>query len=371
MTPKFSAPVGNWAWVWNARNIFGGDPEKLMAHAAEMELTGIIVKCSDGEWNWMGRNKVAQLVALREKYGVGVAGWNYSVGDWVGTAVGFEGSDKHQCTIAEELALVKQAVDLGLDFYVVDAEMEWARRDDPIEHAVRYIKAMRDLLGTYPVGFSNAPRANLGFAGYPIDLMCEKGAFDFWVPQVYINEWDVPEQLDLWVRRSVGLVTDTAMPKNMNGLPVFPAFDTIDENGVDVEYAMIGDMTDYAIKYGCRGVNWWQWEAISENLWYEISDQSEKFSTAPQMLNLPYNDSTNPAAWHCSTTDIWVVEPAFLARYEKENGRGLELFGLPWQGMDVDANGRKFQVFERARFELEPDGSVSLGRVGAELYPKT
>ena len=66
--------------------------------------------------------------------------------------------------------------------------------------------------------------------------------------------------------------------------------------------------------------------------------------------------------------DCWVIEPAFLAEYRALGDRALRLFGLPIAGMGPDpASGRAVQYFQRARFELRPDGGVDFGLVGSEL----
>lgn len=364
-------PKGVWFWIWNLINSCDGDVDRIIATCQQFGITGVLLKTSDGEWDWSRRNKLTEMVEKCHAANIGIAAWNYSVGDWEGPAIGFEGGDYHRCTIAEELNLVEKAINAGIDFFVVDAEMEWARRQSPDDHAGRYIAEMRRRFGTFPIGFSNAPRANIGFAGYPITRMVQKGAFDFWMPQNYVNGWGVPEQLDLWTQRGAGLVTDTAMPPNMGGLPVYPAYDVLNKNGGSPDHGFFIEAAKCAIRYGMTGLSYWQWEATPPDVWAEVPDTTSIFAAqTPPLLPLPENDSANPAAWHCAKTDIWVVEKAFLDRYMKEGSNALELFGYPWRGMTVDGNGRKIQVFERARFELQPDGGVTLGRLGAEAYPK-
>lgn len=66
-------------------------------------------------------------------------------------------------------------------------------------------------------------------------------------------------------------------------------------------------------------------------------------------------------------TNLWVADDFF--RFWTENG-GVRIFGFPWRTeMPMKFNGTDYQVqyFERARFERAPDGTISLGRVGAEL----
>lgn len=57
----------------------------------------------------------------------------------------------------------------------------------------------------------------------------------------------------------------------------------------------------------------------------------------------------------------YTVEDSFLS-YWNEHG-GLRIFGLPITEVEVKGD-LKVQQFERARFELHPDGVVRLGHVG-------
>lgn len=87
----------------------------------------------------------------------------------------------------------------------------------------------------------------------------------------------------------------------------------------------------------------------------------------------PYDIDPDPNVWHCwlpdGSLDTWVIEPAYLAFWRNlraNNVDPLALLGLPISGMYLDDSGRKVQWFERARMEMEGDGRVSLGLVGAE-----
>lgn len=63
-----------------------------------------------------------------------------------------------------------------------------------------------------------------------------------------------------------------------------------------------------------------------------------------------------------------VPEP--FATYWKKNG-GLPVFGLPIGNFTIDSSkyppAQIYQFFERARLEVQPDGSITRGLVGAEL----
>jgi len=66
--------------------------------------------------------------------------------------------------------------------------------------------------------------------------------------------------------------------------------------------------------------------------------------------------------------EYWIVEP-ILSHY-RLNG-ALARYGWPLSGLytetEGEARGLAVQYFERARLEVQPDGTVTEGRLGAEL----
>jgi hypothetical protein len=75
-----------------------------------------------------------------------------------------------------------------------------------------------------------------------------------------------------------------------------------------------------------------------------------------------------PEVRHFDETNHDVADP-FLS-YWDDNG-GLPIFGYPETDQFLDTKtGLTMQYFERARMEVQPDGSIVLGRVGAEQIGK-
>jgi hypothetical protein len=108
---------------------------------------------------------------------------------------------------------------------------------------------------------------------------------------------------------------------------------------------------------------------------YDKQTARRRSMLAVKSVGLPENISTNPAAWHCAATNVWVVNPKFIDFYLRFGSDALMLFGLPISGeVGVQDDGiQTVQYFERARFEWHPDlagtpHEVQLGRVGAELH---
>lgn len=108
-------------------------------------------------------------------------------------------------------------------------------------------------------------------------------------------------------------------------------------------------------KHYCPGFSASEWESWIGQVAALVAGQA----TPPA----PAEEPGNPAAWHAVETDKWVLEP--LLSYWKANG-GLAEFGYPITGLFAEGE-LKVQYFERARLEVHPDGTITRGRVGAEL----
>lgn len=67
--------------------------------------------------------------------------------------------------------------------------------------------------------------------------------------------------------------------------------------------------------------------------------------------------------------EFWIIEPIYSAYVH--NG-GFARYGYPVSGMYTEsfgeASGLIVQYFERGRLEVQPDGAITEGRIGAELY---
>lgn len=349
-------PRGVWPMLWTYQQIIEDIPG-MVRRMLEVGATGVKVKVHDGEWSWLGHNQVREMVTACHAAGLGVIGWGYNVGNWQGPAIGFDGSDRHNCTIADEIARIGEAFAVGIDGYELDPEMEWARnaqRPDPAAHAREYLERLRSAFPSQTIGSCNIPRVGGGFPDYPLPEMIPY--VDYFAPQTYVVEWGIPELVDRWTKRAMGLLLDTGVPDRLGGVPVLPTYDLAQDDGTPAAPGFLVGAAQVAIGYGAAGIGLWSWDNC--RVWDQVAEASKQFAARPD-ARYPTNDAINPAVWHCAATDVWVVEPAFLKKWLEG---GLAQHGLPVRGQDGTT-----QFFERSRMELQPDGSVALGRVGAEL----
>jgi hypothetical protein len=145
---------------------------------------------------------------------------------------------------------------------------------------------------------------------------------------------------------------------NKRVFPIAPAW------APDFSAADLDSFGAWAAGRGYQGVA--TWEAGNANyLWQGVNLLFQHFGNPPaEVFALP-GQTGDPEAWHCDVTDKWVLGP--FKHYYEAHDDAVARFGYPVTGEFLDENGLHVQYFERARFERQADGSITLGRVGAEL----
>jgi hypothetical protein len=277
----------------------------------------------------------------------------------------------------EDEAIIQALRNRPAEIIMLNPESEWRGLSN--RYATEWVHSLRERLvhefGRAPkIGFSSVPT----WADFPYEGFSR--ACDLEHPQVYWRPHRADQVAASNRRAREGAVV----------VPILPACQAEDAGNDGMEWtdAALAELAQYCLT-GLRdlaGFSGWQSGATGPGgrarRDYAHKAMAAAYALLPELqltaatvgavgapLPLPFNDSPNPAVWHCSRTNVWVVEPAFLAKYQQFGDKALELFGLPVVGMVVNQqSGLREQYFERARFKLQKDGTVSLGLVGAELY---
>lgn len=162
---------GKGFFIWQIKNVEGGDPAAIAKKAAAAGLSHVLIKIADGNYpvniDQKTRVDLAPPVALALKArGIQVWGWHYVYGyDPVG----------------EARIAIKRIQQMGLHGYVIDAEGEYKQpgRDTA---AVRFMHELRGALPNFPIALSS-----FRFPSYHPQLPWK--AFldhcDYNMPQVY------------------------------------------------------------------------------------------------------------------------------------------------------------------------------------------
>ena len=240
---------GKWVWVWNWRRCEGGNPAPVAARLRSAGCAGALVKAFDGP-RWFDQGPAwREIAAALKTSGVAVGGWGYCYGN--------EPAGEAQRAI--ETAQYGQA-----DLLVLDVESEYKNRPQAAEELCRRI---RDALGPdYPLYFSSFAIARY-HRSFPFEIFRRycTGA----VPQVYWNafRWSVEQSL-AWTYEDYAAL----------GIPperVFPVGGLYREGTVIAPPAdEVREFVRRAAERGSRGVSFWSYEHMSEEMWQAVASTS-------------------------------------------------------------------------------------------------
>ena len=240
--------AGKWVWLWNWRRCDGGDSTRVFQRLRAAGCRGALVKAFDGP-RWFDQGRPWRDIAAELKAnGVpdAIGGWGYCYGN----------DPAGEAQRAIETAQYGQA-----DLLVLDVEAEFKGRPQAAEELCRRI---RDALGPdYPLYFSSFAIARY-HRSFPFEVFrryCDGAA-----PQVYWNafRWPVEQALSLTYEDYAAL-----------GLPperVFPAGGLYQEGTVRYPAPEeVRDSVRLAGARGSRGVSFWSYEHMSEEMWQAVA----------------------------------------------------------------------------------------------------
>jgi putative peptidoglycan binding protein len=236
-TPSGTAFDGNGMWIWYVSKSSGGDPNAIVAQAHQYGITTVFVKSSDGTSSWSQFSP--QLIAALKAGGLKVCAWQYVYGDQP----------------EAEAQLGAQAVSLGADCLVIDAESQYEGR---YAQAQRYMTTLRQAIGPdYPVGLTSFPYVDYHPA-LPYSVFLGPGAAQFDLPQVYWKE--IGDGLD-------AVVDHTYRFNRLYGRAIDPLGQLYDSPPDDE----VVRFRELAAADGSAGVSWWDWQEAQPDGWAAIS----------------------------------------------------------------------------------------------------
>lgn len=228
-------------YLWVIYRIEGGGegkppaPERVAERAAEMGLSHVLIKVADAQWNYnvhQGVDLVPPLVNELHKRGIQAWGWQYIYG--VNPA-------------AEAATAVQRVKGLGLDGFVVNAEVEFKQ---PGMDAVarQYMQTLRAGVGPTPIGFSSFRYPTL-HRPLPFQTFLEHS--DINMPQVYWVKANNPEQ-----QLARSLAEYEALGWTGHTIPTGTAYK---ERGWQPTLEQVQRFLDACVAQGLDGANFWEW----------------------------------------------------------------------------------------------------------------
>ncbi len=254
---------GKWIWVWNWPRCDGGDPARVAERLHAAGCRGALVKAFDGAY-WFDQSRAwREIAADLRSHGVAVGGWGYLYGrDPAGEA-----------QRAIETAQYGQA-----DLLVLDVETEFKGHPEAAEEVCRRI---REALGPdYPLYFSTfaIARYHRSFPYGAFQRYCTGTA-----PQVYWNafRWPLEQALGWTYEDYAGLSVPTES--------LFPVGGLYQEGFV--RYPEPDDVRRFiedAAARGSRGVSFWSYEHMSEEMWQAVASARIGEQEEAQMSSKEY-----------------------------------------------------------------------------------
>jgi len=244
---------GKGMFIWKLQDVEDGDPDAIAEAAVEAGLSFVVIKVADGIQYYRhitddGRDLLPSTIDALHIKGIQVWGWHYIYG-----------------VDPKEEALVGsyRVQDLGLDGYVIDAEVEFRQSGKEIA-ASTFMDTLLDTLPDVPVGLSSY-RFPSYHTLFPFEAFLEK--IDYMMPQLFWVQASNPEEQLL---RSISEFTQLA--PNVPLLPIGPAHV---ESGWQPKPNEILVFMKVAQESGVPAVSFWEWGTARENLpdvWSIIRD---------------------------------------------------------------------------------------------------
>jgi LysM repeat protein len=248
--------AGKWVWVWNWRRCDGGDPQRVADRLKSAGCLGALVKAFDAGY-WFDQGLSFRDICRRLKArGVAAGAWGYLYGE----------NRSGEAQRAIETAQYGEA-----DLLVLDVESEF--KGHP-EAAGEIVQRIREALGPdYPLYFSSFAIARY-HQSFPFEAF--RAGCTGTAPQVYWNAFRWPlEQALAWTYQDYQAMR---IPPSQ----VFPVGGLYQEGAV--RYPTPDEVRAFvrgAQVRGSRGVSFWSYEHMPEEMWQAVASAPLPVVEAP------------------------------------------------------------------------------------------
>lgn len=258
---------GKGIFTWQLPHCEGGDPGAIAARARAADLTHVLIKIADTVYEFgidrYNRDLNPPVVAALRGQGIDVWGWHYVKGD---------------DPVREAQVAVRRVQSLGLDGYVIDAEVEY-KQAGKANAARAFMEALRAGLPDTPIALSS-----FRFPSYhpelPWSAFLEK--CDYNMPQVY---WVQAHNSDAQLARSAQEFSRLTPSR-----PVVPTGSAYGENGWRATADDLQRFFQKAVELGLTAASAYSWDWAgapgNEDLWNAIAGFQWPAPPRPEIAEL-------------------------------------------------------------------------------------
>ena len=215
---------GKHIWIWELGQ--SGSPADVVACAVSLGLTGLLVKGWDGSSYW---SQIEAIVGPAHDAGLVIGAWGYSYGI---NPVG-------------EAAAAKRCLDAGVDWLIIDAEVQYEQNPDRASAILEVFKTFGVPLGYTSFGI---PSYHGKFPWQAFNDAC-----DVVLPQVYWGDF--------------GMAVEKALSLSLNdctklGKPIMPVGQIYGKVSTD-DIVRFAELCENA---GLPGISYWDWQEATADM---------------------------------------------------------------------------------------------------------
>ncbi|KAA3643154.1 MAG: nuclear transport factor 2 family protein [Chloroflexi bacterium] len=242
---------GKGYYMWKVKDCEGGDPDAIARVAKEADLSHVMIKVADngGTYNITnGKDMVPPVVAALKNAGIQAWGWQYIYGSNPG---------------AEARIAVQRVNQLGLDGFVVNAEVEYKQSGKAVA-ARTYMRDLRNGIPNVPIALSTF-RFPTYHPNFPYSEFLDK--CDLNMPQVY---WQAAHNPGQQLIRSVREYQNITPFRPI--VPTGAAYSEHNWTPVPEEH---DEFLRTAQSLNLKAANFWSWDFARKHLphiWNRIRD---------------------------------------------------------------------------------------------------
>ena len=243
---------GKGFYIWQVLKCEGGDPNAILAEVKQADLSHVLIKVADGTrtYNYDKQRRIdlaAPVVRLLRAQGVQVWGWQYIYG---------------KDPIGEARKAVQRALELSLDGFVINAEVEFKQPGMDVA-ARKYASELRNALPDTPLALSSYrfPSYHPQFPFQSFLKYC-----DYNMPQVY---WQGAHNPAAQLTKSVREFQNMSPAR-----PVIPTGSAYSASGWTPTSEDMHAFLRAAQDLGLSAANFWSWDYCRQNLpklWDRVS----------------------------------------------------------------------------------------------------